>query len=101
MAVSSPNSHTPMTPTALRATCQTGRLMAHVIFWSGFESRYGDVWVMQVDGSHPPQLTQTPAPLNSDNPHWPVDGRRILFVSHRGGNGVIYYRQPKGHGQTE
>jgi Tol biopolymer transport system component len=59
-------------------------------FWSGLETQYGEVW--KVRFSSPPlgpvRLTETPDPLNSDNPAWSPDGSKITFDSSLQGNGV-------------
>lgn len=58
-------------------------------FWSGLETQYGEVW--KVRFSPPPlgpvRLTETPDPMNSDNPAWSPDGTKILFDSNRAGSG--------------
>jgi len=60
-------------------------------FWSGFETQYGEVWKVQIGSPvGPVQLTQTPDPMNSDNPAWAPDGTKILFDSNRqGGPGPV------------
>ncbi len=40
-----------------------------VTFWSGYETEYGEVWVMAPDGSGRRKVTETTDPHNSDNPH--------------------------------
>lgn len=59
-----------------------------IVFWSGFERQYGDVWAMDANGRNKRQITETPAPLNSDNPHWSADGTKILFTSNRSGSSI-------------
>ena len=62
---------------------------ALIAFWSGFEGQYGEIWVMDSDGSNKRKLTETPDPLNSDNPEWAPDGTALLFDSNRGGPGTV------------
>ena len=50
-----------------------------IAFWSGFERRYGEIWVIEPDGSNPRQVTETADPRNSDDPHWSSDGSTIVY----------------------
>ena len=50
-----------------------------IAFWAGFEGRYGDIWIMDPDGSNPVRLTEQPDEINSDDPHWSPDGTTIVF----------------------
>lgn len=59
-----------------------------IVFWSGFERQYGEVWAMDANGRNKRQTTETPAPLSSDNPHWSADGTKILFTSNRSGSSM-------------
>ncbi len=56
-----------------------------IAFWSGIERQYGQVWVMDADGSNRKPLTDCPPPTNCDNPAWSPDGTMILFETNRGG----------------
>ncbi len=62
-----------------------------ITFWSGFETQYGEVWVMDADGQNKRKVTETVDPRNSDNPHWSADGTQILFASNLAGNDRVLY----------
>lgn len=59
-----------------------------IVFWAGYETRYGEIWTMDADGSNPVQLTDQPAPISSDNPTWSPDGSQIIFDTNRSRSGV-------------
>jgi Tol biopolymer transport system component len=52
-----------------------------ITFWAGYESRYGDVWVMEPAGKNLRRITQTIVPANSDDPHWSPDRTKIIYGS--------------------
>ena len=54
-----------------------------ITYWSGYESEYGEVWIMAADGSGQRRLTDTPDPESADNPTWSPDGRFVVFISNR------------------
>ncbi len=55
-----------------------------LVFWSGFEQRFGEVWSWDLDDPAGPQrLTETQDPHSSDNPAWSPDGTKILFDTNR------------------
>ena len=60
----------------------------HIVFWAGYETKYGEIWTMGADGSSPKQLTDQPAPISSDNPAWSPDGSKIIFDTNRSKIGV-------------
>jgi Tol biopolymer transport system component len=73
-----------------------------ILFWRsnnppGYGIR-GDVWVMNADGSGERNLTRNAAhPFATDSsPAWSPDGRKILFVSDRDGNGEVYVMNADG-----
>ena len=55
-----------------------GKLIA---FWAGYERRYGEVWVIEPDGTHPRRITHTQPPANSDDPRWAPDRTKIIYGS--------------------
>ncbi len=57
-----------------------------IAFWSGLEHRYGNVWVMDADGTNRKQLTDQPPGINCDEPAWSGDGSEIMFGSNRPGS---------------
>ncbi|MBI5200606.1 MAG: PD40 domain-containing protein, partial [Elusimicrobia bacterium] len=54
-----------------------------IAFWSGIETRYGQVWTMRADGTDSRQLTEDPTHGNNDDPSWSPDGTKILFSTGR------------------
>jgi Tol biopolymer transport system component len=56
---------------------------SRVVFWSGIEAQYGEVWTMDPSGVGFVRVTETADPQNSDNPTWSPDGTRLLFDSNR------------------
>lgn len=56
---------------------------SRIVFWSGFERNYGEVWMMDPDGANPTRITETEDPLNSDDPFISPDGTRIVFGSNQ------------------
>jgi TolB protein len=59
-----------------------------IAFWSGIETKYGQVWVINADGTGSKQLTETPNHRSSDDPSWSPDGKQILFDTGRSGRGA-------------
>jgi len=59
-----------------------------IAFWSGIEGQYGQVWVINSDGTGSTQLTEDPTHRNNDDPSWSPDGKQILFATGRSGVGV-------------
>ena len=55
-----------------------------IAFWSDFENEYGEVFVMNSDGTRSRRLTTTADPWNSDDPAWAPDGTALVFGSNQG-----------------
>ncbi len=70
-----------------------------IAFWSGIEQRYGQIWVINADGSGVRQLTDDPSHRNNDDPSWSPDGRQILFGSGRSGRVELWVMNADGSGQ--
>ena len=62
-----------------------------------FYSQPGDVWVMNADGSGQRNLTRNPA--HDGGGSWSPDGKKIVFVTNRDGNGELYVMNADGSGQ--
>lgn len=60
----------------------------HIVFWAGYETRYGEIWTMTAEGTNQRRLTNQPPPFSSDNPAWSPDGSRIIFDTNRSGSEV-------------
>lgn len=56
-----------------------------IVFWSGQEQCYGQVWRINADGSGRTQLTKAPIPSHNDDPAGSPDGRQVLFTTDRNG----------------
>ena len=71
---------------------------SRITFWSGFERRFDEVWTMNPDGSDPRRVTETPDPLNSDDPHCSPDGTTIVCGRGQNGNRAMYVTSSEGGG---
>ena len=63
----------------------------------------GQIWVMNIDGSHQTDLSNNAALASESGPSWTEDGSRILFVrgpsgSFPGAGGSIWMRRANGKG---
>ncbi|HWQ93063.1 MAG TPA: hypothetical protein VN673_15415 [Clostridia bacterium] len=67
-----------------------------IAFWSGIESRYGQVWGIHSDGTKSTQLTEDPSHRNSDDPSWSPDGKHILFSTGRSGSNELWVMDADG-----
>ena len=69
------------------------------IAWMSDRSGNMDIWVMDVDGSNPVQLTTDPA--EDWFPDWSPGAERIVFASWRAGNSDIWVMDADGSNQTQ
>lgn len=67
-----------------------------VVFWSGLETQYGQVWVINSDGTKSTQLTEDPTHRSSDDPSWSPDGLKILFNTGRSGKSELWVMDADG-----
>ena len=65
------------------------------IVFSSDRSGTPEIWICEVDGSNPIQLTALEHVM-VDNPRWSPDGRQIVFDSTNRGNSDIYLIGPQG-----
>ncbi len=72
-----------------------------VAFWSGIENRYGQIWVIDADGTNSRQLTDDPNHRNSDDPSWSPDGKKILFSTGRSGRNELWVMDAVGKHETK
>jgi len=67
-----------------------------VVFWSGIETKYGQVWSMRADGTASTQLTHERNHSNNDDPSWSPDGAKILFSTGRSGRNELWVMDADG-----
>jgi TolB protein len=72
-----------------------------IAFWSGIENRYGQVWVINSDGTKSTQLTEDPTHRNSDDPSWSPDGKKILFSTGRSGRNELWIMDADGSNERK
>lgn len=48
------------------------------------EKNQAKIWVVEPDGANPTQLSVGNGEFNDIDPHWSVDGKKIVFASNRG-----------------
>jgi TolB protein len=70
-----------------------------IAFWSGIENQYGQIWIINSNGSDSRQLTDDPRYRNSDDPSWSPDGKKILFSTGRNGKNELWVMNSDGTGQ--
>ena len=72
---------------------------SRLAFWSGIEANYGQVWLMNADGSNRHVLTNCVPPANCDDPAWSPDGVWIIFDTNRSGPGETWIMNADGTNQ--
>lgn len=72
-----------------------------IAFWSGIETKYGQIWVINADGTGSKQLTADPTHRNSDDPSWSPDGKQILFSTGRSGRNELWIMDADGKNQRK
>jgi TolB protein len=72
-----------------------------IVFWSGIETKYGQIWVINADGTGSKQLTADPTHRNSDDPSWSPDGKQILFSTGRSGRNELWIMDADGKNQRK
>jgi Tol biopolymer transport system component len=68
----------------------------HIVFWSGQEQCYGQVWRIDADGSARMQLSKAPIPSHNDDPAWSPDGTKVIFTTDRGGRPEVWVMDADG-----
>jgi TolB protein len=72
-----------------------------IAFWSGIENQYGQVWVINSDGTGSKQLTEDCSHSNSDDPSWSPDGKKIIFSTGRSGRNELWVMDADGSNEKK
>ncbi len=72
-----------------------------ISFWSGIENQYGQVWVINSDGTGSKQLTEDCSHRNSDDPSWSPDGKKIIFSTGRSGRNELWVMDADGSNEKK
>jgi TolB protein len=72
-----------------------------IAFWSGIENQYGQIWVINSDGTGSTQLTADPTHGNDDDPSWSPDGKKILFATGRSGRDELWVMDADGSNERK
>src|SRR5262249_23484883 len=69
-----------------------GQWIVYVRQWADqmTDRRYSNIWIVKTDGSEHRPLTT--GKYNEDTPRWSPDGKRLAYISNRGGSSQIYVR---------
>jgi len=70
-----------------------------VVFWSGIETKYGQVWTIRADGTASTQLSSETHHSNNDDPSWSPDGTRVLFSTGRSGQNELWVMDADGRNE--
>lgn len=95
-----PDGNTTLLETAYDANAPSwSPLDNRIAFWSGIELKYGQVWVINADGTGSKQLTEEPNHRNNDDPSWSPDGKKILFSTGRSGKNELWVMDADGQNE--
>lgn len=72
-----------------------------ITFWSGIENQYGQIWVINADGTGSKQLTEDCTHRNSDDPSWSPDASKILFSTGRSGRNELWVMDADGENEQK
>ncbi len=72
-----------------------------ISFWSGIENQYGQVWVINSDGTGSKQLTEDCNHRNSDDPSWSSDGKKVIFSTGRSGRNELWVMDADGNNEKK
>lgn len=67
-----------------------------IAMWSGIERRYGQIWLINSDGTGSRQLTKECSRRNNDDPSWSPDAKKMLFSTGRSGRNELWVIDPDG-----
>jgi TolB protein len=67
-----------------------------IALWSGIERHYGQIWIINSDGTGSKQLTKECSRRNNDDPSWFPDGKKILFSTGRSGRNELWVMNADG-----
>jgi TolB protein len=70
-----------------------------IIYASYQGQQWHQLWIMPADGNNPFPLSY--GDFDNTNPRWSVDGKRIAFISNRGGNTSLWIQEIPGGAQSQ
>ena len=92
-----PNGDTTICETAFDANAPAWSPVDNrIAFWSGIETKYGQIWTIGSDKTGSKQLTEDCRHGNSDDPSWSPDGKKILFSTGRNGRNELWMMDANG-----
>ena len=72
-----------------------------IAMWSGIENQYGQIWIINSDGTGSTQLTKECSRRNNDDPSWSPDGNKILFSTGRSGRNELWMMNTDGSNEQK